>query len=274
MHNPHRRGFTLVELLVVIAIIAILIGLLMPAQRRARGAAARSQCHNNLKQIGLGLHMYADTHPNEREPSSRVEEVAQLGNFPAGCYGSPGRPAENRLSWHVRLLPYIEQAALYEKFDPKHGYDPNLAASRETIPIFGCPNSTTVLEGRTNYVAMAGVGEDAALRGSGSKLNGIMGYDRATALKDITDGTSNTIAVVETDSAVGRWAQGGTSTLRAIDPTNSNLFGENGWLGSRHPNGFTVVMCDGSVRFIRFNMSPSIFADCVTIAGGETSTLD
>src|SRR4051794_14311172 len=101
-----RRGFSIVELLVVIAIIAVLIGLLTPAVRRVREPAARSQCLNNLKQLGLAFHAYHDTYHQ----------------FPKGCVG-PNTSVEHRLSWMISVLPYIEQAALSQKIDVAKGYE-------------------------------------------------------------------------------------------------------------------------------------------------------
>src|SRR4051812_6730319 len=93
-----KRGFTLIELLVVIAIIAVLIALLLPAVQQAREAARRSQCKNNLKQIGLALHNYHDT----------------ANTLPPGWIGDPtGSNAGNRWGWGTMILPYLDQAPLY-----------------------------------------------------------------------------------------------------------------------------------------------------------------
>ena len=98
--RPHRRGFTLIELLVVIAIIAILIALLLPAVQQAREAARRTQCRNNLKQYGLAIHNYHDA----------------FGTFPLGAGGPAGNRLP-RLTWQIRILPYMDQAPVYNRVD-------------------------------------------------------------------------------------------------------------------------------------------------------------
>jgi len=111
-----RSGFTLIELLVVIAIIAILIALLLPAVQQAREAARRSQCKNNLKQWGLAIHNYHDTF--NKLPIGAMGYNNPLAHGPA-----------NNLSMHVRLLPYVDQAPLYNQFDFSLHYNtaPNVA---------------------------------------------------------------------------------------------------------------------------------------------------
>jgi prepilin-type N-terminal cleavage/methylation domain-containing protein len=120
-----RHGFTWVELLVVVAIVAVLIGLLIPANRRVREAAARAQCQNNLKQIVFGLHNYADTY----------------SYLPPGTVVNPSLVPQDRLSWVVPLLPYLEQQSLYERIDLKSGWESerNQAPASTTLYPLLCP---------------------------------------------------------------------------------------------------------------------------------------
>ena len=122
-----RRGFTLIELLVVIAIIAVLIALLLPAVQQAREAARRSQCKNNLKQLGLALQNYHDG----------------AKQFPVGAF-SQGAAVGNGYGWHVSILPFIDQPALHKKFDPTGASYvlpiTSLAACLTQVPGFFCPS--------------------------------------------------------------------------------------------------------------------------------------
>src|SRR5262245_20055901 len=136
-HARARGGFTLIELRVVIAIIAILIGLLLPAVQKVREAAARLKCQNNLKQIALGCHNYHDAY----------------GYWPYAGDGKPTAATSTQLSWHVYILPYIEQDNLYKMFSQSvggSGYygaggtgpDKNVHTVNYKIPIYLCPSSS------------------------------------------------------------------------------------------------------------------------------------
>jgi prepilin-type processing-associated H-X9-DG protein len=274
MSWPTRRGATLAEVLVVVAILAILIGLLLPATRRVRVAESRMQCANNLKQVMMALHSFeANDRPAKSLSANRSEKpIAQV--FPPGCLGPVGAP-EERLSWMVALLPYLEQSTLWQQFDFEKGYSENLAPSGTIIKTFRCSASGDARAGEavTNYIAMAGIGIDAARQPAGAQGNGFMGYDRLTSLKMIEDGTSNTIALMETQFLLGPWARGGASNLRGFDPTDVPVFGNHRPFGI-HLEGMNAAMADGSVRFFSPKTDPKKLAAAITIAGGESVDLD
>jgi len=140
-HKKNRAGFTLVELLVVIAIIGILVAMLLPAVQAAREAARRTQCSNNLKQLGLGLHMYHDAH-------SQFPYGAAYNEVNGNCNYDPGYSTRHGHNWRVFILPYLEQAELYKSIPSVSA--PNGAAFRDlwasqpqhklAIPTFYCPS--------------------------------------------------------------------------------------------------------------------------------------
>ena len=146
-----RRGFTLIELLVVIAIIAILVALLLPAVQQAREAARRSSCKNNLKQIGLALHNYHDTH--------RVFPPGQI----RGRNPSTGVECGNGFSWGAMLLPFLEESAVYDGLDftigPFIGSNKTFINSLAGFDFARCPSDTeraktiAVHGGQPNFMA-------------------------------------------------------------------------------------------------------------------------
>lgn len=265
-----RRGISLVEVLVVLAIIATAIALLLPAVRRVREPAARAKCQNNLKQLMLALHNYETF--DRPAPSASTSHAAKATEhvFPTGCLGPRATP-EERLSWMVALLPYLEQNPLWQQFDIEKGYTGNLAPSRTTINTFLCAGSSDSLptEPVTHYIAMAGIGASAASRPADAPGNGFMGYDRLTSLEMIKDGTSNTIALAETRSGLGPWARGGTSNLRGYDPGDVPLYGDDRPFAG-HKAGWNVAIADGSVRLLTPTIDPQKLAAAITIAGGES----
>ena len=217
--RSHHRAFTLIELLVVMAIIGLLVALLLPAVQAAREAARRVLCKSNLKQIGLALHNYHDVH------------LMFPINYGTGAYNESDRGA----SWLVRVLPFVEQSALYStlKFGVALTDPANDAAAKTVVTAFLCPTDahgngvmpnrrgSTVPRAITNYKACLGgnwewgpfsprtsiSGRNANETNGLELCNGFLcrGGDRppfTTTMADIQDGTSTTFAVGE---AVPEW---------------------------------------------------------------------
>ncbi|SIN81498.1 prepilin-type N-terminal cleavage/methylation domain-containing protein/prepilin-type processing-associated H-X9-DG domain-containing protein [Singulisphaera sp. GP187] len=206
--RTRRSGFTLIELLVVIAIIAVLIALLLPAVQAAREAARRSQCTNNLKQIGLAMHNYESTQSGLpwNQACGRVYPTATGAGSPVNGFGAL-----------ALMLPYMEQMAVSNSlnfsFGLAFGGDSNTAppldpiqftAIKSTIASLICPSDGKGL-GRNNYMASNGTNYDWHSRASGAGVFGRPDDDNGNAagtgfqgrLSGITDGTSNTIAFAE-----------------------------------------------------------------------------
>ena len=234
--------------------IGVLTALLLPAVQQARMAARRTQSKNNLKQLLLAMHNYHDVYRH----------------FPAGTIEESAEEPEDRLSWQVSLLPFVEQAALYEQIDRKSPWnsEANSDWTGFNIELFlnpAEPNSRD--EGATHYVGMAGIGKDAAHLKVTDPGAGIFGYNRQTRLRDIKDGTSNTIAITEASNDFGPWAKGGRSTIRGLTE-EPYINGPDG-IGGPYPGGINAGLSDGSVRFISENIDPEVFKALITISGGE-----
>ena len=211
--HGHRRAFTLVELLVVIAIIGILIALLLPAVQAAREAARRAQCTNQLKQLGIALHNYHDTH--KTFPPRKQD-------------ASTGR---GRLSGFVNLLPFIEQNALYDQIKGG-GWGPNpwdaWSVWNEAPKTLVCPSAGNMnLTYAVNYCFS--VGDTIDTSRDSTRPRGLFGALNGVRMAEITDGTSNTVAMSEhliTDFAIGGQASipinEGTATQIGGLTTNPN----------------------------------------------------
>lgn len=297
------RGFTLIELLVVIAIIAILIALLLPAVQQAREAARRTQCRNNLKQIGLALHNYHEQH----------------GTFPPGAIWNinSGGQVHHKGSVMVHILPFIDQAPLYAQinFDAR-SIDGQSVGGKEirdnVIPGFLCPSDTAgeIFNNNAaqNYAASMGPsGVSTAGNPNCPCANAFTTFNKAgtggsrtagpftrngrtSKIRDVTDGSSNTIFFGETRPECSAHAQNGwmnsnngqglTSTTipinydscdrSAADPGGNNCGRICNWnmeLGykSRHVGGAHMLFGDGSVSF----MSENINHDTYQALGGK-----
>ncbi len=271
-----RAAFTLIELLVVIAIIAILIALLLPAVQQAREAARRSQCKNNLKQIGLALHNYHDTH--------RVFPPGWMTRITTSTYND-NRFGAGRYGWSMYILPFVDQAPLYniQNFslnDVPNGSNTNKLNS--PLSVYRCPSDTGKATGDktwgvSNYAGNYGSVTTAA-HSFVQFTDGIFFGNSNIKIRDITDGTSNTILVGEVSIrqygianrslGAGTWpglnqnkqwdmltrstaASSGINQSTGVSNTAQDGF------GSFHEGGAQFLLCDGSVRFISENIHSS-----------------
>ncbi|MDB5391570.1 MAG: hypothetical protein JWM11_7216 [Planctomycetaceae bacterium] len=279
-----RRGFTLIELLVVIAIIAVLIALLLPAVQQAREAARRTQCKNQLKQIGIALHNYNDTN-----------KLLPLNNTPG-----------SHRSGYVGMLPFFDQAPLYSMI--VHTSDqtvaPNLAFNSLVMTMLLCPSdpnpTTQTYTGQdscgvgtaTDYVFNVGdnVNSTTTTGAPGPNSYGNIGqgvagrgpftrYGWCSSFSNITDGLSNTIGMGEAIGAYCGWQQGWATqafATTAFPPNYQNATfkaspGSPDCIGYRsaHVGGIHVVLLDGSVRFISDNISGLTYNALQSRANGE-----
>ena len=345
------RGFTLIELLVVIAIIATLIALLLPAVQQAREAARRSQCKNNLKQLGIALHNYHDTHSSF--PAGYYSYGTSNGSGPAWAAIDPATwDAAPGWTWGTMLLPYMDQAPLYNALNLNLPcWDlANLSAAQTKLPVFLCPSSSGGDEpflvqdasgspllkggsqlrfGRSHYVASHGqescggecgsstTGEvftniytkttkTVTINGDASKVaDGPFFRNSRTRMRDVTDGTSNTIFLGEHSSKLSdkTWVgvvpgafthpqftspengpdaaatlalihagpSGGELDITGfpiVHPVNFPTY-HVGQMYSEHTGGGHVCMGDGSVRFVSENIDLLLWAELSSINEGE-----
>jgi hypothetical protein len=235
----------------------VAIALLLPAVQAAREAARRSQSRNNLKQMAIALHNYHDVHRS----------------FPAGTHPNAALKPDKRLSWEADTLPFLEEETTYKKIDFTKSWDDaaNRQALTTEIGTFLNPSlSDRKRDGFpvTAYVGMAGVGVDGPTLPVTSPKAGVFAYDRVTRIRDITDGTSNTIMTAECSKDLGPWGAGGRATIRALTK-QPYIEGPDG-LGGQHPNGCLFGMADGSVQFVNKDIDPKVLEALMTIAGGET----
>ncbi|WP_261345373.1 DUF1559 domain-containing protein [Thalassoroseus pseudoceratinae] len=315
--SSQQRGFTLIELLVVIAIIAILIALLLPAVQQARESARRLQCKNNLKQIGIALHNY---HSNYR-------------SFPRGGYGGSlsATNASNAtvknssltLSWGAAILPGMEQNNLYQQINQSEWYvhADNIPVGQTVLTTYICPSvpsgemlkpngdqpSSSTLFARTDYGGNYG---ERGLRcypatncqnsyGSGTGSAAYRGMfpllsSPSVGIRDVTDGTSNTIFVGEAPEGIHSIWIGHKNVFDQSAPLNERYAsaGDTSWqacitfggtanppgkLGcdfgqefhSYHSGGSQFLLVDGSARFVSETIDVITLAALLSRQGGE-----
>lgn len=261
-----RRGFTLIELLVVIAIIAILIALLLPAVQQAREAARRTQCKNNLKQLGLALHNYHDNY-------NMFPGYANGSGTPVNS-GVPMAGFRTRMSGVVALLPFLDQAPLYNQIwaaTPSEFPWNDVSYWKLSLPAMNCPSDIGKLppvggfRGKRNYVFCAGDGWAGNGNNSGSatpilvQTRGLFGAVTCYGIRDCTDGTSNTLAMSEAVAPVSANGFGavanttGTTTpaaCQALLNGAGRTYSDGGWTGDT-TRGFRWG--DGAAYFSAFS---------------------
>ncbi len=295
--RSNRAGFTLIELLVVIAIIAILISLLVPAVQKVREAAARMQCSNNLKQMGLALHNYHDTY--KKFPWGHQDNTKDSAGL-----------TQEMLPWAVWVLPYLEQAPLYQNFKPNLPFnDPaNTGAwQQQALSVYICPSSPSKGQVYTDtwdngppmcngpisgnkswtvsasdYIATSGVPHaflQTAYPNYPGGENGVLQDNFQVRIPMITDGTSNTFLVGECGGAPDVWAAGQVKVPYPPSSTSTSCYvisglawadsfnGENWLQGSdaagNPGSGTCTINCTNVGNFYAFHASGAnfLFAD-------------
>ena len=295
-----RRAFTLIELLVVIAIIAILIALLLPAVQQAREAARRSTCKNNLRQIGLALHNYHDTHRVFPPGWIAVDLTTNTASAHEGVSG---------FGWQTMILPLIDQAALYNQIDFNTSIlDSTNAIARSTVlPVFRCPSDpapdkweieeegspgTVITELPTgNYVGSFGTEEldgcenaagTAPVTSAGQCVgDGVFYHNSRVKIRDIIDGTSNTIMVGERKTDADQdWYSTWSGMIPEGEEAFQRILGSSDHppnhpaahfddYSSHHEGGAHFILCDGHVRFVSENVDTGLYKAIATIKGRE-----
>ncbi len=303
-----RLAFTLIELLVVIAIIGTLIGLLLPAVQKVREAAARVQCRNNLKQIGLAMHSYHDA--NQSLPP---------GYRATGTYTDGSTDTAPGWGWGAYLLPYIEQDNLYRQINFNLPVQNAPAVAQTVIKVYLCPSdiypsgpftlpdafgNTLLMAAPCSYAACAGGDESETDAPVGM---GVFYRNSRTRFTDITDGTSSTILAGDRawSNANGTWAGVVPGAVCRRGQQNPNPGNQAAWgpapdlvlahshlnnattdtdgglddFSSRHTGGSNILFADGHVSFVRsvpgdnpdgsFTPDSIAFQALGTRAGGE-----
>ena len=269
--KQQRRGLTLVELAAVLSVGTVLFSLASPAIQTARETARRSACKNRLKQIGLAMHNYHEVHRS----------------FPPGWTGHHTvAGTEGRYGWSTMITPFLDNAKIYRQINFSDQQPQSIKLTQTGLSVFRCPSDTTEAQnslrgnfGTSNYSANFGstapprwldAGLSAHWPGQAatfSKADGICWWNSRCRIRDIKDGTSNTLMAGERSvaSAAGIWmgVRGNnyeSDQVTDCSPGNEINSGE-GSFSSTHSGGAQFLLCDGSIRFISDRIESGIDAD-------------
>jgi prepilin-type N-terminal cleavage/methylation domain-containing protein/prepilin-type processing-associated H-X9-DG protein len=289
-------AFTLIELLVVIAILGVLVALTLAAVQRVRETASRTRCLNNLRQMGLALHQYHDAN----------------GQLPPGVSYRDGKDPDPFMSWHARLLPYLEQQALWQQtlqaYQQERDFsaDPPHLGFAWVMPLFACPSDPRALTvgqlhglrfAFTDYLGVEGINQN--------RMDGVLFLDSRIRFAEVTDGTSNTLAVGERPPSADGWfgwwyagrgqnQNGSLDMVLGVSEKNYSDYpplAKNCPIGpyeygpgrdanmcdtlhfwSHHIGGANFLFLDGAIHFLPYSARP-IMRALATRAGGETVSL-
>jgi hypothetical protein len=238
----------------VVLIVATGGSLLVVAVAKVREAAGRVQCENNLRRLGLDLGTYQDC--NGRYPPAAIPNADLL--------------PENRLSWLVAILPFVEADDTYSRMTKDKGWDApeNRFAAELTCKCFLCPSypagpAVSTLS-PTHYVGISGIGEDAASLLTGDPRAGFFGYERTVRKNDLARGASETAVAAETAWAQGAWTAAGPATVRGVEAGTSPAGPPTGF-GGNHRGVCLVLFADASVRPIDASLSGAEWARMIVL---------
>ncbi len=251
------------------------VGIVISGIAKVHQTAARIQCANNLRSIGLALRDYND---------------CMRTGFPPGTVPNAALPPEKRLSWLTLICPAYMAGGCKSLLDNGTSWDAEVNCpprwrrrtdmeghTREEtmgdVKAFLCPANPArngpTLPSPADYVGIGGLGERAAELPSSDHGAGLFGYDRQTRVKDIKDGTSHTLVLMETARDNGPWTAGGPPTVRGLAPSRQPYLGTGRQFGGTHPWVTGAAFADASVHFLRNSIGPNVLEALATVAGGE-----